>query len=479
MYPTTSPSTSVTARSVSGITSPSIEKPVRPSRSATLNDGHPMYASFPIRRARFSPTRCQYWIVPSTPAFSLMSWISDTRATSSMFAFLLSFVYCVPPLHRRGDETVTFEVGQDLPERAVLQARRPPEGREGEGLRHRRQDAVPPRRCGGRRRLPQPPLQGREAQAERLDGLAARVRGGRRLHLGGEVLQVAEGARHLPLEAVDAPLERLQLRARALPRCRQRERLVDGVLLALDLDQRAEVLRRMVLDRFEQVAPQLLVRHLHLSRGDEALLDRLRDPHMEPMGPVEEQVRAARLQPQLLEGVEDVLLRVVDPPRLLQLGNHVVQDRLVRGLEDRRRDLRDVERLAVADLVHDVVDARADPLHVLLDGLEVRVDDAPPHLVPEVVDVPEHAGAEGRQEVAQGLDRLLELRDLRGELLPRRRRSLRHGVLVPRALRVLAHTNAFSLRRTSGIHAFAHLSASTSPECARTRSTRMSRSFSH
>src|SRR3990172_2491519 len=37
-----------------------------------------------IRFARFSPTRVQYWIVPSTPAFSLMSRISATSATSSI-----------------------------------------------------------------------------------------------------------------------------------------------------------------------------------------------------------------------------------------------------------------------------------------------------------------------------------------------------------------------------------------------------------
>src|SRR3972149_1668841 len=101
-----------------------------------------------------------------------MSWISDTRATSSMFAFLLSFVYCVPPLHRRGDETVTFEVGQDLPERAVLQARRPPEGREGEGLRHRRPDADAPR-------------PGPRGRAARRGGLAPRLGRGSRLRLGG------------------------------------------------------------------------------------------------------------------------------------------------------------------------------------------------------------------------------------------------------------------------------------------------------
>src|SRR3990172_980867 len=135
MYPTTSPSTSVTARSVSGITSPSIEKPVRPSRSATLNDGHPMYASFPIRRARFSPTRCQYWIVPSTPAFSLMSWMSDTRATSSIVVFLLRAVDRVPPPHRGGDETASLKVREALPQGALVHAERALQRRQTLGFR--------------------------------------------------------------------------------------------------------------------------------------------------------------------------------------------------------------------------------------------------------------------------------------------------------------------------------------------------------
>src|SRR3990170_4668209 len=130
MYPTTSPSTSVIARSVRGITSPSIENPVRPSRRATLNEGHPMYASFPIRRARFSPTRCQYWIVPSTPAFSLMSWISDTRATSSIVVHLFRSVHRVPPPCRGGDEIAMFEVREALLETPLVRVDVPSQPRQ-------------------------------------------------------------------------------------------------------------------------------------------------------------------------------------------------------------------------------------------------------------------------------------------------------------------------------------------------------------
>src|SRR2546427_2093092 len=184
MYPTTSPSTSVTARSVRGITSPSIEKPVRPSRRATLNEGQPMYASLPIRRARFSPTRCQYWIVPSTPAFSLMSWMSDTRATSSMFVFLLRSINRVSPLDRRGDEIAKFEAREDLLENYLVDAERALQRRQalrfgGEGGEHaslRRGSIGRPRRTGRR------PLRGlREALLDRrqphTEGLHGLVRG--------------------------------------------------------------------------------------------------------------------------------------------------------------------------------------------------------------------------------------------------------------------------------------------------------------
>src|SRR5712691_9898891 len=70
------------AMSVSGVTSPSILKAVRASRTATLKDVHPRYASFPIRLARLSPTRCQNSTTPSAPAFSIMSSIREARATS-------------------------------------------------------------------------------------------------------------------------------------------------------------------------------------------------------------------------------------------------------------------------------------------------------------------------------------------------------------------------------------------------------------
>src|SRR5436309_1785744 len=70
--------------SVSGVTSPSMLKAVRASRTATLKDVHPRYASFPIRLARLSPTRCQNSTTPSAPAFSIMSSIREARATSIM-----------------------------------------------------------------------------------------------------------------------------------------------------------------------------------------------------------------------------------------------------------------------------------------------------------------------------------------------------------------------------------------------------------
>src|SRR6184192_4882077 len=71
---------SVMAMSVRGVTSPSMLKAVRPSRTATLKDVHPRYASFPIRPARLSPTRCQNSTTPSAPAFS----IREASATSIM-----------------------------------------------------------------------------------------------------------------------------------------------------------------------------------------------------------------------------------------------------------------------------------------------------------------------------------------------------------------------------------------------------------
>src|SRR5213596_1884603 len=68
--------------SVSGVTSPSMLKAVRASRTATLKEVQPRYASLPIRPARLSPTRCQNSTTPSAPAFSIMSSIREASATS-------------------------------------------------------------------------------------------------------------------------------------------------------------------------------------------------------------------------------------------------------------------------------------------------------------------------------------------------------------------------------------------------------------
>src|SRR3990170_463330 len=428
MYPTTSPSTSVIARSVRGITSPSIEKPVRPARRATLNEGHPMYASFPIRRARFSPTRCQYWIVPSTPAFSLMSWMSDTRATSSIVVFLLRSVDRVPPPRRGGDETAKFEVPEDRPQGLLVEARCPLERRQTHGLRRERGED--PALCAVRGRarggwggggrlggLRQPPLDRLQSHAEGLDGLLRRDARQGLLQFGGELADVPQASRDLLLELRHSFLQRLELRGRPLPGGREEERLVHGVFLALNLDQGAEVLRRVGVDRLEQVAHELVERHLDLACGREALLEGLGDPHMNPVGLVVKELGPARLQPELLEGAQDVLLGVVGAPGLLQLGHDVVENRLVRGLENHRRHLRDVERLAVSDLVDDVVDLGADSPEVLLDRLEVRERDAPAHLVLQVIDVPEHPCAERGEEVVQRLNRFLEFLELCGDLV--------------------------------------------------------------
>src|SRR3990172_717938 len=78
-----SPSTSVIAMSVRGVTSPSMLNAVRPSRTATLNEVQPTYPSFPMRLARLSPPRCQNSTPPSAPALSIMSSMRDASATSS------------------------------------------------------------------------------------------------------------------------------------------------------------------------------------------------------------------------------------------------------------------------------------------------------------------------------------------------------------------------------------------------------------
>src|SRR3990170_4383573 len=314
MYPTTSPSTSVIARSVRGITSPSIEKPVRPSRRATLNEGHPMYASFPIRRARFSPTRCQYWIVPSTPAFSLMSWMSDTRATSSIVPFLLCPIHRVSPPRRGGDETAMLQVREDLPEddradpERALQ-RRHAHGFCGQGGEDPSLQSAPdrgrfaPRTCRLRRggECGDPTLQVGEPHAEGLDGLPRRRRRQGLLQLRGELLDVPEGTFHMGLQKGDPLRELLNPRSRLLPCPGQREGLVDGVLLTLELDERPEVSGRVPVDGLEEVAHQLVVRHLDLSRGHEPLLQGIRNTCIQTVRFVLEQVGPARLQPDLLE----------------------------------------------------------------------------------------------------------------------------------------------------------------------------------
>src|SRR3990170_4577009 len=75
---------SVIAMSVRGGPSPTMLNAVRPSRTATLKDVQPRYASFPMRPASLSPTRCQNSTTPSAPAFSIMSSMRDASATSSM-----------------------------------------------------------------------------------------------------------------------------------------------------------------------------------------------------------------------------------------------------------------------------------------------------------------------------------------------------------------------------------------------------------
>src|SRR5207249_2276559 len=109
--------------SVRGVTSPSILKAVRASRTATLKDVHPRYASFPMRLARLSPTRCQNSTTPSAPAFSIMSSIREARATSIMSDLWRSssheraehLLQARPPLLLgfRGDR-IPFEVPQLL-----------------------------------------------------------------------------------------------------------------------------------------------------------------------------------------------------------------------------------------------------------------------------------------------------------------------------------------------------------------------------
>src|SRR5438309_11353372 len=111
--------------SVSGVTSPSMLNAVRASRTATLNDVHPRYASFPMRPARLSPTRCQNSTTPSTPAFSIMSSIRDARATSIIVHIRAwtSYERTVDLLHMRAPFLLhlrAYRVYFDLPASFVL-----------------------------------------------------------------------------------------------------------------------------------------------------------------------------------------------------------------------------------------------------------------------------------------------------------------------------------------------------------------------
>src|SRR2546421_696888 len=149
MYPTTSPSTSVMAMSVRGVTSPSMLKAVRASRTATLNEVHPRHASFPMRLARLSPTRCQNSTTPSAPAFSIMSSIREARATSitsdlrpSSYKRAQHLLQVGPPffLGFRGDRIaleVPQTIDQDRQESVPVRRRHVRRGRADLVVRHR------------------------------------------------------------------------------------------------------------------------------------------------------------------------------------------------------------------------------------------------------------------------------------------------------------------------------------------------------
>src|SRR5437016_14017412 len=145
-YPTTSPSTSVIAMSVSGVTSPSMLKAVRASRTATLKQVQPRYASVPMRPARLSPTRCQNSTTPSAPALSIMSSIREARATSIIEHVRAwtshertedLFQVRAPFLLRLRSDRVPF----DLPE-SIEQDRQEPLPMRGRHVRRRRPDFV-------------------------------------------------------------------------------------------------------------------------------------------------------------------------------------------------------------------------------------------------------------------------------------------------------------------------------------------------
>src|SRR2546430_6979556 len=137
------------AMSVRGVTSPSMLKAVRASRTATLNEVHPRYASFPMRLARLSPTRCQNSTTPSAPAFSIMSSIREARATSitsdlrpSSYKRAQHSLQVGPPffLGFRGDRIaleVPQTIDQDRQESVPVRRRHVRRGRADLVVRHR------------------------------------------------------------------------------------------------------------------------------------------------------------------------------------------------------------------------------------------------------------------------------------------------------------------------------------------------------
>src|SRR5437660_4559903 len=137
---------SVIAMSVSGVTSLSMLKAVRASRTATLKEVQPRYASLPIRPARLSPTRCQNSTTPSAPAFSIMSSIREARATS-IIEHLRAW-----PSHERTEDLLQVRaplllrlrgdrVPFDLPE-SIEQHRQEPRRSRGRHVRRGRADFV-------------------------------------------------------------------------------------------------------------------------------------------------------------------------------------------------------------------------------------------------------------------------------------------------------------------------------------------------
>src|SRR6266513_4002890 len=116
------------------------------SRTATLKEVQPRYASLPMRPARLSPTRCQNSTTPSAPAFSIMSSIREARATSIM-EHLRAW-----PSHERAEDLLQVRapfllrlrgdrVPFDLPE-SIEQDRQEALPMRGRHVRRRRPDFV-------------------------------------------------------------------------------------------------------------------------------------------------------------------------------------------------------------------------------------------------------------------------------------------------------------------------------------------------